>query len=388
MSCQGCKSHVTKALENIPEVEQVEVDLEKGTAEISMSKHIKIEEFQQALKNAGGNYQISMPSETNSPEDSLMTHTYHVSGMSCNGCRSHVEKTLNEVEKILIKEKPDYFIVQGDTNTAMAGCLACSIYNRKYRNLRDKIKIIHIEAGLRSFDETMPEEINRTIIDKLSDVLFVPTDFDVLNIKKENLSKNKKIIKVGNTITDIVKSNLPLLKKNKILKKMNLKKKNFFLATLHRPETVDNFFNLKKIILTFEKIVKIYNLKIIFPVHPRTQKILKKIKIKFKKNILFIKPLEYLNFLSLVQNSKIVLTDSGGIQEEASILGTPCITTRTTTERQITILKKINILTGYNETKILKAVKKFLNYKPKKLNLFGNGNTGKKIYNYLKKKNL
>ena len=88
--------------------------------------------------------------------------------------------------------------------------------------------IIHIEAGLRSFDRTMPEEINRTIIDKLSDVLFVPTDFDVLNIKKENLSKNKKIIKVGNTITDIVKSNLPLLKKNKILKKMNLKKKNFF----------------------------------------------------------------------------------------------------------------------------------------------------------------
>jgi len=100
MSCQGCKSHVTKALENIPEVEQVEVDLEKGTAEISMSKHIKIEEFQQALKNAGGNYQISMPSETNSPEDSLMTHTYHVSGMSCNGCRSHVEKTLNEVDGV------------------------------------------------------------------------------------------------------------------------------------------------------------------------------------------------------------------------------------------------------------------------------------------------
>ena len=301
---------------------------------------------------------------------------------------SFFSKTLNEVEKILIKEKPDYFIVQGDTNTAMAGCLACSIYNRKYINLRDKIKIIHIEAGLRSFDETMPEEINRTIIDKLSDVLFVPTDFDVLNIKKENLSENKKIIKVGNTITDIVKSNLPLLKKNKILKKMNLKKKNFFLTTLHRPETVDNFLNLRKIILTFEKIVKIYNLKIIFPVHPRTQKILKKNEIKFNKNILFVKPLEYLNFLSLVQNSKIVLTDSGGIQEEASILGTPCITTRTTTERQITILKKINILTGYNETKILKAVKKFLNYKPKKSNLFGNGNTGKKIYNYLKKKNL
>ena len=101
MSCQGCKSHVTKALENIPDIEEVEVDLDKGTATISMKKHIEIEEFQQALKNAGGNYQITMPSESSSnSEEKLMTHSYHVSGMSCNGCRSHVEKALSEVEGV------------------------------------------------------------------------------------------------------------------------------------------------------------------------------------------------------------------------------------------------------------------------------------------------
>ena len=312
---------------------------------------------------------------------------YNIKATS-NSFANFFSKTLKEVEKILIKEKPKYFIVQGDTNTAMAGCLACSIHNRKFKNNKNKIKIIHIEAGLRSFDESMPEEINRRLIDKLSDILFVPTYFDIINLKRENLFKNKKVFKVGNTISDIVKSNLPMLNKNNILQKMNLKKKNFFLATLHRPETVDNLVNLIKIINAFEKIIKIYKIKIIFPVHPRTQKILKKIKRKYNKNILFIKPLDYLSFLSLVKNSKIILTDSGGIQEEASMLGTPCITTRTTTERQITILKKINILTGCNENKILRAVSKFFYQKPQKLSLFGNGKVSNKIYNYLKTKNL
>ncbi len=312
---------------------------------------------------------------------------YNIKAKS-NSFINFFSRTLKEVEKILIKEKPKYLVVQGDTNTAMAGCLACSIHNRKIKNKNDTIKIVHIEAGLRSFDETMPEEINRRLIDKLSDILFVPTNFDINNIKKENLFINKNVFKVGNTISDIVKSNLSLLKKNNILKKMNLKKKNFFLATLHRPETVDNSINLIKIIDAFEEIIKIYKIKIIFPVHPRTQKILKKIKRKYDKNIIFIKPLSYLNFLSLVQNSKIILTDSGGIQEEASMLGTPCITTRTTTERQITISKKINILTGYDKKKILKAVRQFYYFKPKKYSLFGNGKVSNKIYNYLRLKNF
>ena len=297
---------------------------------------------------------------------------------------SFFSKNLKEIEKILTKEKPSHLVVQGDTNTSLAGCLACSIYNRKYSEEK-KIKIVHIEAGLRSFDETMPEEINRKIIDKLSDILFVPTKFDLENLKNENLIKNKKVLKTGNTITDIVKSNLPLLKKNNIIKKLNVKQRNYFLATLHRPESVDNHINFKKIILTFNRISNLYKKKIIFPLHPRTEKIFNKLKTKINKNIIITKPLEYIDFLYLMKNCRIIFTDSGGIQEESSILGVPCITTRTTTERQISIKSKINILTGYDQKKILKAVKKFYNIKLKKTNLFGDGRVAEKIYRFLKK---
>ena len=146
-------------------------------------------------------------------------------------------KTIKSIENILHYEKPNYLIVQGDTNTAFAGCFAASIFNRKYFNDEKKIKIIHIEAGLRSFDERMPEEINRRLIDQLSNILFTPTDFDIENLHKERLSSNKSIYKVGNTISDVIKNNLPLIKNNKIIITHNLKIKNFFLITLHRPES-------------------------------------------------------------------------------------------------------------------------------------------------------
>ena len=131
MSCQGCKTHVSKALENIPEVEQVEVDLEKETAEISMKKHIEIEKFQDALKNAGGNYQISMPSETNSSEDHLMTHKYHVIGMSCNGCRSHVEKILNEVDGV---EKAEVNLEKAEAKISMHHHIEIEKFQKALKN--------------------------------------------------------------------------------------------------------------------------------------------------------------------------------------------------------------------------------------------------------------
>jgi len=123
-------------------------------------------------------------------------------------------KTIKSIEKVLYKEKPNYLIVQGDTNTALAGCFAASIFNRKYFNNDNKIKIVHIEAGLRSFDERMPEEINRKLIDQLSNILFAPTSFDLKNLKKERLELKKKIIKVGNTISYKIKENVPLIKQN------------------------------------------------------------------------------------------------------------------------------------------------------------------------------
>ena len=292
-------------------------------------------------------------------------------------------RAIKEIEKILFKEKPDYLIVQGDTNTALAGCLSASMFNRKFSDTKKKIKIVHIESGLRAFDQRMPEEVNRILIDELSNILFPPTNIDVANLKNEKLI-NKKIYKVGNTISDVIKLYLPKIRKNKILKKLNLNKKKYFLATVHRPESVDNIVNLKKILKSFEKIGKIFKTKFIFSVHPRTQKILNKIHNKKFKYISFLQPLEYLDFMKLMLDSRIIFTDSGGLQEEASIIGVPCITLRTTSERQITLIKKTNIITGYNQKKILEATKKFYNKKLKKNNFFGNGNVSKKIYDKLK----
>jgi len=229
----------------------------------------------------------------------------------------------------------------------------------------------------------MPEEINRKLVDELSNILFPPTDFDVANLKNEKLI-NKKIYKVGNTISDVIKAYLPKIRKNKILKKLNLNKKRYFLVTVHRPESVDNIINFKKLLNSFEKIGKIFSTKFIFSVHPRTQKILNKISSKKFKFISLLKPLEYLDFMKLMLDSRIIFTDSGGLQEEASIIGVPCITLRTTSERQITIIKKTNIITGYSQKRIFEATKKFYNKKLKKNSFFGKGNVSKKIYDKLK----
>ena len=291
---------------------------------------------------------------------------------------SFFSKAIGGIENILYKEKPSFLIVQGDTNTALAGCFAASVYNRKYFNYRDKIKIVHIEAGLRSFDDEMPEEINRKIIDQLSNILFVPTKFDLENLKNEKLISNKRVFTVGNTISDIIKKYRPLIKKNNL-------KKDYFLITLHRPESVDNPRKLNKLIFDLEKIGKKFNTNFLFPVHPRTNKIIKKLNIKKLNFIKFIKPLEFLDFLTILKKSKIIFTDSGGIQEEASLLGVPCITIRETTERQLSIKNKTNILTGYNYNKILEAVKYFdkNNVKPSKI--FGDGRVADRIFSILKK---
>ena len=309
---------------------------------------------------------------------------YNVMALT-NNYKKFFSKAIVEIGKILVKEKPNYLIVQGDTNTALSGCFAASIYNQKKINKLNKINIVHIESGLRSFNEKMPEEVNRKIIDQLSNTLFVPTTYDLNNLRNEKLIHNKHIYKVGNTISDVIKSKKPLIKKNKILKKLKLKKKDYFLTTLHRPESIDNLKNCKKLIIYLEKIGKKFSKKIVFPVHPRTAKIIKRLKINNLKFVKFIKPLEFLNFLNLMNNCNIVLTDSGGIQEETSLLGIPCVTIRTKTERQITLRMGTNIITGYNYKKILNAISFFENKKLKPSNVFGNGNVAREIFKNLKK---
>tara|TARA_B110000046_G_C12993816_1_gene399112 strand:+ start:69 stop:1181 length:1113 start_codon:yes stop_codon:yes gene_type:complete len=289
-------------------------------------------------------------------------------------------KSLNDIEKILKKEKPDNLIIQGDTNTSLVGALAGQFFNRNSHLYKKEIKIIHLEAGLRSFDKTMPEEINRRIIDQVSDVLLVPTKFDYKNLNKENLVNEKKVYVTGNTITDIIKISLKEIKHNKILQSLKLQKKMYYLVTIHRPENTNSLRKLKKIILNLDKIGQIYNKDIIFPAHLRTIKKINQMKMQKLKKVRIIDPLNYYDFLKLEKESKIIITDSGGIQEEASILRVPCITIRKNTERQVTIQKKINILSNTTYKKLLSCVKIMNKKKINDLKLFGNGKVAQEVY--------
>ena len=296
--------------------------------------------------------------------------------------KSFITSTIDKISPIFLREKPDYIINQGDTNTVLASALAC---NKLSLNTIDnkKFKLVHVESGLRSHDKSMPEEINRIIADQLSDILLVPTPESQKNLIKENISK-KKIYIVGNTISDSIKLNKKKIN-TKILSSLKLKKKDYYLLTLHRPDMVDSKKNLTSIINFFSKLSIKKEVKIIFPIHPRTQKKIVLFKIKNLHNLKIINPCNYYDFLSLQKNAKIIFTDSGGIQEEACILKTPCITIRKNTERPETLKIKSNLLAGYSLKKINNLLNKMLVSKTKWKNPYGN-NVSKKILDILKKK--
>ena len=285
-------------------------------------------------------------------------------------------KMLGSIEEILLREKSDIVLVQGDTNTTLGAALAAAKIA--------KIKIAHIEAGLRSFDRTMPEEINRVIADHLSDLLFVPTKLEKTILIKEGIDK-KKIFITGNTISDAVRFNFKkAIKKSKILKKLGLIPKKFFVVTLHRASNVDDPKKLKKALSILNKISMFYQVSVVFPVHPRTKKIIEKNKIKIPKSFLLTDPLSFFDFLILESSSKLIFTDSGGVQEEALILKVPCLTIRENTERPQTIKAGANMLVDLNYREISMAINKILNKKINYKNPFGI-NVAKKIVTILKK---
>jgi len=284
------------------------------------------------------------------------------------GSGSHAWQTakiMERLEPVILKEKPDLVIVVGDVNSTLAGALVAAKLH---------IPIAHIEAGLRSFDISMPEEINRKVVDHLSQFLFCPTKKAVDNLKKEGIKKG--VYNVGDIMYDIFLKKIKEIKNNsEILEKNNLKLNKYYLLTLHRPQNVDNFKNL----ITILKVLKKSKEEFIFPVHPRTKKQFKKIaKYKFK-NIKFIDPVGYFDMLVLEKSAKKIITDSGGIQKEAYWLKVPCITLRNITEWVETVKSGWNILVGNNEKKIINAIKKFNPCKRKHYNYFGNGNAAKKI---------
>lgn len=275
------------------------------------------------------------------------------------------------LKSVFFKEKPTQIIVQGDTNTSLLGCLAAREYSNSYKK---KIpRITHIEAGLRSYDYSMPEEINRIIIDHNSDFLFVPTSIQKRNLINEGIA-SKKIHIVGNTIADSIE----YLKK-KIPKSPYT---DYMLLTFHRHELLENTQKLKNLINLINKIANNFKKKILFPIHPRTKNKILSNKLKLNKNIKLISPQNYLNFLSLVKYSDLILSDSGGLQEECCILNKQHITLRNNTERPETISLNSNIISNFN-FKIIEERTRYIMQNKKKWTHPYKKNVSKKILNII-----
>ena len=296
------------------------------------------------------------------------------------GSASHAAQTAKIMiifEKVVLKEKPDLVVVVGDVNST----LACSLVASKLN-----VKVAHVEAGLRSFDRTMPEEINRTITDSLSDYLFVSEESGLRNLKREGVS-SKKVHFVGNIMIDTLLHSMPLVNKCSIVKKLDLSKDKYCVMTLHRPSNVD----FKKSLLEIYDILKVISqqIKIVYPIHPRTKKMIKKYKLlktfNNLKTLLIIDPLGYIDFIRLVKESKFVLTDSGGIQEETTVLKVPCLTMRKNTERPVTIEKGTNVLLARNKHRILRTINRILQGKHKngRTPKLWDGETAKRIVKVL-----
>lgn len=275
------------------------------------------------------------------------------------GSGTHAQQTaqiMKRFEEVLLKETPDVLLVVGDVNSTIACALvAAKIQYPTEHSLKRPI-IVHVEAGLRSFDREMPEEINRILTDSLSDLLFITEKSAIENLQKEGCEPGK-IHFVGNVMIDTLKRHLQKAKKSTIADSLNINLP-FGLITLHRPSNVDNPVLLKALIECFIEISN--NLKLIFPIHPRTKQNLDKFGImpllKNTQTITLIEPLGYLDFLCLVDKAELILTDSGGIQEETTYLGIPCITLRENTERPVTVTEGTNYLIGTDTRKIIETV--------------------------------
>ncbi len=296
----------------------------------------------------------------------------------------HTGRMLIEIEKILLEEMPSIVLVQGDTNTVLAGALVTKKIATTQSFTGFNIKLGHVEACLRSYSDEMPEEINRKIADHLSDFLYAPTQQSVENALKENIGA-EKIIVTGNTIVDALYQIDTIAKDESIFDRLNLRKRQYFLVTAHRQENVDSEDKLRGIISGLEKIHNKFGLTVLYPVHPRTQKLIEKFAIKIPNGITTTEPLGFLEFFQLQKNALLVLTDSGGVQEESCILGVPCVTLRENTERPETLAVGSNMLAGTDPETILDCTEKMLKLPLNWKNPFGDGKAAERIVEHILK---
>lgn len=284
-------------------------------------------------------------------------------------------RAMIKIERVLMEEKPDVTLVQGDTNTVLAGAIA---------SVKLKIPVAHVEAGLRSFDRTMPEEINRIVADHASEVLFAPTEEARRNLEREGITENVYV--TGNSVVDAVLQNAEVAeKKSDVLERFGLKPKEYLLITAHRAENTDSRENLTKLVEILERLP----MRAVYPMHPRTRNRLVKFglweRVEAIENLTITSPLGYLDFLRLEKNAFAVMTDSGGVQEETIILNVPCLTLRYNTERPETVKAGGNVLVGLERERALHYLHRLMEdgdfYRSMALarNPFGDGKAGERM---------
>ena len=330
----------------------------------------RTQKIKHILVHTGQHYDIEM-SHLFFQELSIPGPDYNL-GVGSGSHSYQVGNMLISLEKVLLKEKPDVVLVYGDTNSTLAGALAAA---------KNQIPVGHIEAGLRSFNRKMPEEVNRVMVDHLSNLLFCPTETALKNLKKEGITTG--VYQTGDVMYDAILDNIKLAEeKSNILQSLNLKPKEYYLTTVHRAENTDSKDNLISIIESLQML----DLPVVFPIHPRTKKTIKQygnITIEQYNNILFIDPISYLDMLILEKNAKKILTDSGGVQKEAYFFKVPCVTLRQETEWVETVEDGWNVLAGVDRQKIIELTKDSVPNKRQR-SIFGKGKVGEKIIKILK----
>ena len=272
----------------------------------------------------------------------------------------------------VVMKNVDLVIVHGDTNTTLAGALL---------GHKLGLPVAHIEAGIRSFDKTMPEEVNRLLTDQVSQLLFPPTSIAKKNLENENIRTGLHV--VGNSVIDALKQNLRIARRSKILRKLGLKRRGYAVLTFHRAENVDRVARLRRVLVAMREFASREGMDVVFPIHPRTEKMARRYGLRSiihpDSGFRVIPPTGYLDMLELERNAALVFTDSGGLQEESCFFRVPCVTLRENTERPETLKIGANVLAGTDPKRILRAAENQLAAKRNWPNPYGDGTTGRRI---------
>ncbi|MFR1707589.1 MAG: non-hydrolyzing UDP-N-acetylglucosamine 2-epimerase [Clostridium sp.] len=326
------------------------------------------EKHEEILVHTGQHYDENM-SKIFFDELNIPYPNYNLS-VGSGGHGKQTGEMMTKLEEIYVKENPDMILVYGDTNSTLAGALVAS---------KMLIPVVHVEAGLRSFNKAMPEEQNRILTDHISSKLFAPTETAIRNLKNEGIVEN--VYNVGDVMFDAVLHFGEIAKKNStIIERLNLKDKEFILTTIHRAENTNSISRLKNIIEALNASEKT----IVLPLHPRTKKYVSDYNLEFGDNIIVIDPIGYLDMLALESNCVKIVTDSGGVQKEAFFMKKPCITMRDETEWVETVENDWNRIVGTDKEKILDAIVNFIPSQPQ-MDIFGDGKSSEKICSIIEK---